>query len=123
MRQSQAHLAWLPPVPAELRESMTCILNRFEAEIKPALNEIPTQMIHNDDNDNNILVDENGVVSGLIDYGDMIYGHRITELAIACCYTMCDQADPIAAVMPLVAGYHSVLALPIRNCGCYTILF
>ena len=111
MRKSHAHIDWLPAVPDEIREPVTRILNRFVEEVKPALDDIPIQIIHNDANDNNILVDENGVVSGLIDYGDMIYGHRITELAIACCYTMCEQADPVAAVMPLVAGYHSVLAL------------
>ena len=111
MRKSAEHQKWLHAVPTDYTEMVEQTLNRFNVDVLPVLQLLPSQMIHNDANDNNIVLDQQGVVIGLIDYGDMIYGHRITEIAIACCYAMCGQADPIASVMPLIAGYHSVQTL------------
>ncbi|MFT5111494.1 MAG: 4-aminobutyrate aminotransferase-like enzyme/Ser/Thr protein kinase RdoA (MazF antagonist) [Parasphingorhabdus sp.] len=92
----------------EIRGQVKVILNRFEDCLLPALNELPSQVIHNDANDNNILLDQDGAIFGLIDFGDMIIGHRVTEIAVAAAYLMCNQADPVAAILPLVSGYHSV---------------
>ena len=86
------------------------IINDFKT-IRPALEALPRQLIHNDVNDYNILVTasltEKPHVSGLIDFGDMCNAPRICNLAIAAAYVLMDHATPEAALVALVQGYHS----------------
>ncbi len=74
------------------------------------LEHLPRQVVHNDLNDENLLVGD-GAVVGVIDFGDAIETVRIAELAIACAYLMLDQDDPVAVAADAVAGYRSVAAL------------
>lgn len=62
-------------------------------------------VIHNDANDYNLLVSENQF-SGLIDFGDLIYGVTASEIAVAGAYIMLDQPDPLGALQHLVRGYN-----------------
>lgn len=90
-------------------------IHRDFVAIKPDLDRLPVQAIHNDANDYNILV--SGAlgaprkVSGLIDLGDMCAAPRICDLAIAAAYIVLDRDDPEAALAALVAGYHEVYPL------------
>ncbi len=79
-------------------------------EILPKLEKLTKQLIHNDANDNNIVV-ENNVVTSLIDFGDIIYAPRVCGLAVACAYAISDLADPIFDVLPVIRGYHLVAPL------------
>lgn len=105
------HLDTLPdPVRKALLASD---LARFEA-IKPALENLPRQAVHNDANDYNILVagepgDLN--VSGLIDFGDMCAGPRICDLAIAAAYVVLDHPQPNRALAAMIEGYHAAFPL------------
>jgi 4-aminobutyrate aminotransferase-like enzyme/Ser/Thr protein kinase RdoA (MazF antagonist) len=82
-------------------------LAHFAATIREPLTSLATQAIHNDANDNNIVVDpQTGLVSGLIDFGDVVRGPRIVGLAVAVAYAMLGQADPLAAGVAVVSGYH-----------------
>lgn len=66
--------------------------------------------IHNDANDNNIVVSEslvNPEVISIIDFGDTIYSQYINDLAVACAYAIMDKNDPLDAALPLIKGYHS----------------
>ena len=71
---------------------------------------LPTSVIHNDANDNNVLVEPHGKwrnrVSGVIDFGDMVFTCTVGEVAIACAYAMLNKADPLTAAAHIVAGYH-----------------
>ena len=66
-------------------------------------------IIHNDANDWNVLIQNNGF--GLIDLGDSSYTATICELAIACSYVLMDKKDPITWAAEMVKGYHSVYPL------------
>ena len=81
------------------------------AVLKPELNALPHQAIHNDANDYNIMVtgqlSEVRRVSGLIDLGDMCSAPRICDVAIAAAYIVLDHANPETALAAFVAGYHS----------------
>lgn len=77
----------------------------------PALDHLPHQVIHNDANEFNVLVGPERAVSGLIDFGDVVYTARVCGLAIAGAYAMQGCADPARAVVPLVRGYHEVAPL------------
>ncbi len=86
------------------------IFEAYVGTVQPALVEVRHSVIHNDANDYNVLVHE-GRVSSLIDFGDMLYAPTICELAIAAAYAMMGHDDPLAALVNMVRGYHSVLPL------------
>jgi Ser/Thr protein kinase RdoA (MazF antagonist) len=77
----------------------------------PEIDHLPQQVIHNDANEHNVLVGEDGRVTGLIDFGDVVFAPRVCGLAVAGAYAMQDQPDPARAVVPLVRGYHEVAPL------------
>jgi 4-aminobutyrate aminotransferase-like enzyme/Ser/Thr protein kinase RdoA (MazF antagonist) len=77
----------------------------------PALDHLPHQVIHNDANEHNVLVADDGTVAGLIDFGDVVWTARVCGPAVAGAYAMLDQPDPARAVVPLVRGYHEVTPL------------
>lgn len=68
---------------------------------------LPRQAVHGDLNPFNILINAHGEVSGIIDFGDLHRGSRVTELAVAMSYhvdapeqtlrTILDVAWPEAA--------------------------
>ena len=71
-------------------------------------------VVHNDANDNNIVVSGEGYdakVKSLIDYGDAIYTQTVNDLAVACAYAIMHQNDPLAAALPLIKGYHESFSL------------
>lgn len=82
--------------------------------VKPALDCLPKQAIHNDANDYNILVDGgllNRSLSGLIDFGDMCAAPRICDVAVAAAYLVLDHPNPEAALAAFVSGYHDAYPL------------
>ena len=87
------------------------VLARFTAEVLPRLRALPAQAIHNDANEHNVLVGEDGAVCGLIDFGDLCRAPRACGLAVACAYAMSTLPVPERQVVPLVAGYHEVAPL------------
>jgi len=69
-------------------------------------------VIHGDVNDYNVVVDpESMTVSGLIDFGDMVYSYTVGDLAIAIAYVILDKTDPHAAAAEIVSGYRSEFEL------------
>ncbi len=83
---------------------------RFQTQIEPQLQNLAMSVIHNDANDYNVLVKPydkwRNRVSGVIDFGDMVFTYTVGELAIACAYAMLDKAEPLAAAANIAAGYH-----------------
>jgi len=93
-----------------LQSQVNSVLVDAVERVLPKLNKLPAQAIHNDANDNNIVVAENRVI-GLIDFGDMIYAPRIAGLGVACAYAMTSLEDPILEILPIVRGYHQIAPL------------
>lgn len=73
---------------------------------------LPHQVIHNDINPHNIIVDaaDPDRISGIIDFGDLIYAPRINDLAIALSYQL-GKDDGLARTAALIAGYRSEVVL------------
>jgi Ser/Thr protein kinase RdoA (MazF antagonist) len=68
--------------------------------------------IHGDANDYNVLVDpERMTVSGLLDFGDMVYSYTAADLAIAVAYVVLNKAHPRAAADEVIKGYTREFAL------------
>ena len=86
------------------------LLLQYRGRIKPLLDGLPMSVIHNDANDDNLLLeqDRSGMwrLVGLYDFGDMLYSHTINELAITCAYACLDVPEPLETVAKLTAGYH-----------------
>jgi Ser/Thr protein kinase RdoA (MazF antagonist) len=83
-------------------------------DVEPLLDSLPMAMVHNDLNDNNILVEEaDGVqkVAGVLDFNDALYTVRVAEPAIAGAYAMLRKDDPLSAMGLIIAGYHGVTPL------------
>jgi 4-aminobutyrate aminotransferase-like enzyme/Ser/Thr protein kinase RdoA (MazF antagonist) len=67
---------------------------------------LPGQAIHGDCHGSNLLVDvEAGVVSGILDFGDMIHGPRILEPAVAMSELLTEAVVPLGALAILLRGY------------------
>ncbi|WP_200879399.1 aminotransferase class III-fold pyridoxal phosphate-dependent enzyme [Microvirga sp. BSC39] len=99
---------------ADRRAIVERIVAEFEGGLMGRLTALPSTAIHNDINDYNMLVDAGTGeprLSGIIDFGDMIAGPAVAELAIAGAYAVLGQERPIAALAALVAGYDSVRPL------------
>lgn len=103
----------------EQRDLIEPVLARFESLVAPALPDLRHSFIHNDANDHNILIDRsdpaNPTVGGLIDFGDMVYGPTVCELAIALAYILMNKADPLNTALPVIAGYHAAYPLTERE--------
>ena len=101
---------------AELGNAIDSIVTRFDAHVRPVLGDLPRRTIHNDLNDYNVLVaggpsGEGVRVSGIVDFGDMLHGYAIADLAIAAAYMMLDSDDPLAVIAALVRGHAAVSPL------------
>lgn len=94
----------------ELSEEVSKVFQLAKSELLPKLSNLELQIIHNDANDNNIVVTNNQVTS-LIDFGDVIIAPRICGLAVACAYVIENLTDPISDILSLVRGYHLVTPL------------
>ena len=78
------------------------------SEVRPLLDALPTAMVHNDLNDNNVLVgDRDGEqrVVGVLDFNDALRTVRVAEPAIAGAYAMLRKDDPLTAMGLVIAGY------------------
>ena len=89
-------------------------LLQFETEVLPVLHTLRHACIHNDANDFNILIKDN-VVSGIIDFGDVVYSALINNLAIACTYAILNCEDPLKSATLIVKGYHKAYPLEERE--------
>jgi 4-aminobutyrate aminotransferase-like enzyme/Ser/Thr protein kinase RdoA (MazF antagonist) len=95
------------------REILTFFLDRFERS-KEAYKKLRKGIVHNDVNDNNVIVSSDlrtPLVKAVIDFGDAIHTQIINDLAVVCAYAIMGQPDPLAASLPVVSGYHSSFPL------------
>jgi len=94
----------------ERRRIAGYFLLQFETEVLPYIPQLRHAYTHHDANDTNILV-QGDQVSGLIDFGDMVYTALINNLAVACTYAMMNHSNPLHAAALVVQGYHAVYPL------------
>ena len=96
------------------REIANYFWDLFEKNALPFLPTLRKGINHNDGHGMNLLVNNdllNPQVSGIIDFGDILYTETINELAIACAYACMDVPDPIAAAAQVIKGYNHIYPL------------
>jgi len=77
---------------------------------------LPLQLIHNDLNDDNVLLEGERVV-GVIDVGDAMWTVRAGEAAIAATYVMLDQDDPVTVGGNVIRGFVAEAELNAAEAG------
>jgi 4-aminobutyrate aminotransferase-like enzyme/Ser/Thr protein kinase RdoA (MazF antagonist) len=91
---------------SEKRDLLPFFLSLFETEVEARLETLPRGVIHNDANDYNLLVADDEEISGILDFGDMVDGPVVSEVATAAAYAMLEERDPLRAARLVVSGYH-----------------
>ena len=96
-----------------LRPFISQALDGFDTKVKPALDLLRSQVIHNDMNPDNVLVARNQpeCINGVIDFGDMVKSPLIIDLAIAAAYQLSDGESPLNGALPMITGYHTIRPL------------
>ena len=88
------------------------VLKKFIQDFKNNLllyEKLEKSVIHNDINDNNIIVTHdflNPEVKSIIDFGDSVYSQTINDLAITCSYGIMNHNDPLLGCIDIVKGYN-----------------
>lgn len=96
------------------RDLVEACLTAFRAA-ESASAGLPLQVIHGDLNDHNVLVDDAGRVTGILDLGDAHQAPAVFDLAITLAYAVLGQSDPVLAASHVVRGYHAVRPLEERE--------
>jgi 4-aminobutyrate aminotransferase-like enzyme/Ser/Thr protein kinase RdoA (MazF antagonist) len=98
-------------LPQEDRALARSILTRHAETTVPAMRHMRCQIVHGDVHPFNALVGPDGQVSGIIDFGDMVHGALILELANAAGDFLTPSQDPAVTIFEMVRGFHSVTPL------------
>lgn len=89
-------------------------LRGFKNSVLPLFQQLPSQVIHNDLNPDNILVNDSGTaVTGIFDFGDAVFAPRVVDVANGAAYFVPPMrgAAMIDAVVRIVSGYRTVTSL------------
>ena len=102
-------------LPPEKRALLDHFLGLYKAQAQPALPSMRYSFTYNDPNDSNILARAAGPeppqVAGLIDFGDMVYGPTVADLAVALAYIMMGSERPLDKAAPVIRAYHGEFPL------------
>jgi 4-aminobutyrate aminotransferase-like enzyme/Ser/Thr protein kinase RdoA (MazF antagonist)/murein DD-endopeptidase MepM/ murein hydrolase activator NlpD len=99
---------WLADITTPERRALVArIFVRYETRAVPQLQTLRAAVLHQDANDNNIVVNHSAhpTVIGVIDFGDMTFGRQINDLAITLAYALLDVEDIYKSALPVIAAY------------------
>lgn len=111
------HVANLRPMIEDLpsrahRNVLTKELDHFEREVAPRLASIRRQVVHNDLSTDNLLVSDDGCrITGILDFGDLVYAPLVNDVVVAATYQLSDERDPTPPAIEMIAGCHSITPL------------
>jgi len=98
---------------APRRALAEAFMKRFIDHVLPRLAAVRSQVIHNDYHFYNVLVApaDQARITGIIDFGDMLYAPLVGEVATAAAFHMAGNADPFEGPAQFVGAFHSTLPL------------
>ena len=109
-----AHAAKLRPhverIPDATRRALVeSVLDRYEARVAPRWPLLPAQVVHGDLSLENVLLDEHGRISAILDFGDIVHSSAVGDVAVAVASLMRGRAsgDVFRVARIAVDGYAS----------------
>ena len=93
-------------------ELLSAHLSYFSTSIHPHLKFLRHQPIFNDFNPDNVIVGhkEDDYIRGVIDFGDMVYGPLVADVAVAATYVLfATSEDPVS--LSLLSHTHTLFTL------------
>jgi 4-aminobutyrate aminotransferase-like enzyme/Ser/Thr protein kinase RdoA (MazF antagonist) len=93
------------------RELLGEVLARFDATVTPAFPALRAQVIHNDVTLDNLLLDDGGEITGIIDFGDMAHTALVLDIPATLQSLVRGRTDLFEVTDAFMAGYASVLPL------------
>jgi 4-aminobutyrate aminotransferase-like enzyme len=97
-------------LPEAHRARSARIISEFCKDQQPRLEKLRSQIIHGDAHPFNTLINDGGI-SGIIDFGDMIFGALIQDLSNTLADYLIPGADNQRIVLEITKGYHSITPL------------
>ncbi len=105
---------FLPAIAdARGRDAVALVLDRYEAVVTPVWGALRSQVLHGDLCSDNALVDDDGFITGIIDFGDMSHSATVID-AVAVAESMVNgrRGDDVFRIMRIALdGYQKVLPL------------
>ena len=97
----------------EIRDLAGMGLDNFECNVLPIQKTLRAQVIHNDLNFSNVMIhDSLPELTGVLDFGDMVHGPLIFDLAVALAYQFSgDHEDVLEIILDFSYSYHQVMPL------------
>ena len=86
------------------RAVVEAAFRRWEQRVVPVRSRLRAAVVHHDANDRNVMVSD-GRVSGLIDFGDMLWSRQVHELAVTLAYALMDVRDVVDAARDVIGAY------------------
>ncbi len=96
---------------AARRAQVERVLDGFEARVEPVLPTLRAQVIHGDMSLDNVLLDDDLRISGIVDFGDMTHAPLVCDLAVSVADVLHGRDDAIDAAEAMIGGYVSVTPL------------
>jgi Ser/Thr protein kinase RdoA (MazF antagonist) len=97
------------------RRTVEHFVTLFRNTVLASDHSLRRSVIHNDANDNNVLVigEQPGEmrINSIIDFGDMVKSWLAVEPAVAAAYVMMGKDRPLESAAAIVQGYHQSLPL------------
>jgi Ser/Thr protein kinase RdoA (MazF antagonist) len=101
--------------PAVADAGRAALLERWRRRLAPLADRfagLRPGVIHNDANDHNVLVADDGQsISGLLDLGDAVWSVEVNELAVAAAYASLGATDPLRVIGLIRTGFEEALVL------------
>jgi 4-aminobutyrate aminotransferase-like enzyme/Ser/Thr protein kinase RdoA (MazF antagonist) len=93
------------------RKLLDHVLDRWQRNVGPALPALRAQVIHDDVTLDNLLLDEDGRVTGVIDFGDMAHTALVLDVPATLQSLVREREDIFAVAGAFLPAYTSVLPL------------
>jgi 4-aminobutyrate aminotransferase-like enzyme/Ser/Thr protein kinase RdoA (MazF antagonist) len=95
------------------RAAVTAVLDRFDASVAPRWGLLRAQVIHSDLTSDNVLADEDGLITGIVDFGDMTYTALLADLAsvLESLIGGRDRDEMFRVARLVIDGYERILPL------------
>ena len=87
------------------------VIARFTERVVPAFPRLRSQVIHNDVTLDNLLVDESGAVTGIIDFGDMAHTALVLDVPATLQSLFRERDDLFDVSATFLAGYTALVPL------------